>query len=198
MNCAAVRSAPPLEKMSISLMAVRAGEVAHVLDDAEDFDIDLGEHFEGLARVLQADVAGGGDDDGAGERDRLDERNDDVAGAGRQIDDEVVEFAPFDLLQKLADDLVEHGAAHDQGLVAGRDVADGDGFDAVRVVGLDLVVGADARRLRGAHHERDVGSVDVGVDEADALAEFGERDGEVDGDGGFADSAFAGTDGDDL
>ena len=106
------------------------------------------EHLESLARILQADVAGRGDDDGAGERDGLHQRDDHVAGAGRQIDDEVVEFAPVHLLQKLADDLVEHGSAHDHGLVAGRDVADGDGLDAVRVVGLDLVVRRDARRLR--------------------------------------------------
>ena len=32
--------------------------------------------------------------------------------------------------------------------------------------------GADARLLGRAHHERNVGAVDVGVDEADALAEL--------------------------
>jgi|GEM_PF-6595278 len=36
------------------------------------------------------------------------------------------------------------------------------------------------------------------VDEADAVAEFGERDGEVDGDGGLAYAALAGADGDDV
>ena len=68
----------------------------------------------------------------------------------------------------------------------------------MRVVGLDLVVRADARRLRGAHHQRDVGAVDVGVDQSDALSELGERDGQVDGDRGFADPALTGSDGDDL
>ena len=65
------------------VMAMRAGEVAHVFDDAEDFDVDLGEHLEGLAGVLQADVAGRGDDDGAGERHGLHQGDDHVAGAGR-------------------------------------------------------------------------------------------------------------------
>jgi len=32
--------------------------VTHVFDDAEDLDIDLREHLEGLARVFEADVAG--------------------------------------------------------------------------------------------------------------------------------------------
>ena len=65
-------------------------------------------------------------------------------------------------------------------------------------IGLDLIVGADHRLLGRAHHGGDVGAVDIGVDEADALAELGESNGEIDGDGGFADSAFAGTDGDDF
>ncbi len=171
--------------------------MAHVLNDAEDFDIDLVEHFEGLARILQGDVGWGGDDNSAGERHGLHEGDDDVAGAGREVDEEDVEVAPFHLLQKLADDLVKHGAAHDEGLVAGGDESDGDDFDAVGEVGLDLVVGEDAGLLRSAHHERDVGAVDVGVDEADAMAELSERDGEVDGEGGFADAALAGSDGDD-
>ena len=126
------------------------------------------------------------------------QRDDHIAGAGGQIDDEVVEFAPIDLLQKLANDLVQHGTAHHHGLVARRDVADGDGLDAVRQVGLDLVVRADHGLLRRAHHRGDIGAVDVCVDQADALAQLGEGDGEVDGDGGFADAAFAGTNSDDL
>jgi len=84
--------------------------------------------------------------------------------------------------------LVEHGPAHHERLVAGRDVADGDGLDAVGEVGLDAVAGKDFGLLGRAHHERDVGAVDVGVDEADALAEAGEGNGQVDGDGGLADT----------
>ena len=53
------------------VMAVRAGEVAHVFDDAKHFDIDLGKHFEGLARVLQAHIAGRGDNNRASERNGL-------------------------------------------------------------------------------------------------------------------------------
>ena len=83
-------------------------------------------------------------------------------------------------------------------LVAGRDVADGDGLDAVGQVGDDAVPWAHGGLLAGAHHQRNIGAVDVGVDEAYALAEPRERDGQVDGDGGFAYPAFAGTDGDDF
>ncbi len=58
--------------------------------------------------------------------------------------------------------------------------------------------GPDFGLLAGAHHQRHVGAVDVGVDEAYALAEPRERDGQVDGHGGFAYPALAGTDGDDF
>jgi hypothetical protein len=50
----------------------------------------------------------------------------------------------------------------------------------------------------GAHHERDIGPVDVGVDEADLVAHAGESDGQVDRDRGFAYAALAGADCDDF
>jgi len=93
---------------------------------------------------------------------------------------------------------VEHRAAHDHGLVAGGDETDGDELDAVRSEGFDLVFADDAWLGCRPEHGGDVGAVDVGVDEADLVAELGKRDGEVDGDGGLADTAFAGADGDDV
>jgi hypothetical protein len=179
------------------LMAVGAGEVGHVLDDAEDFDVDLVEHFEGLAGVLEGNVGRSRDDHCAGKRHGLDQRDDDVTGAGRQIDEEYVELAPFHLLEELADDLVEHGSAHDEGLVPRRDESYGDDLNAVGDVGLDLVVRKDGRLAGTAHHEGDIGSINVGVDEADAVAELGESDGEINGKCGFADAAFAGSDSND-
>src|SRR5712671_8094346 len=48
--------------------AMRAQEIAHVLDDAEHRHVDLAEHVEPLARIEQGDVLRGRDDDRAGER----------------------------------------------------------------------------------------------------------------------------------
>src|SRR5579862_9538496 len=50
------------------VLAMRADEIAHVLDDAENVDLHLLEHLDRLARVLQRDVAGRGYDDGPGQR----------------------------------------------------------------------------------------------------------------------------------
>jgi hypothetical protein len=134
----------------------------------------------------------------AGQRHGLDQRNHHIAGARGQIDHQVIQLAPVHLLQKLADDLVQHRPAHHQRLVPGRNVADGNGLDAVRQVGLDAVVRAHRGRLRRTHHQGNVGAVDVGVDQAHPLAHAGKRNGQVDGDRGLAHAALAGTDGDNL
>ncbi len=126
--CCALRAA---RAKNVDDVAIGQRHLAHVLDHADDFDVDLVEHLESLARILKGNARTCRHDDSAGQRNRLDERDHDIAGARRQIDDEEVELAPLDLLQELSDDLVQHGAAHDHGLVAGRDQADRDELHAV-------------------------------------------------------------------
>src|SRR5437588_653371 len=77
--------------------AMRAQEIAHVLDDAEHRHLDLGEHVEALAGVEERDVLRRRDDDGAGERYLLRHRQLRVAGTGRHVGDHDVELAPLDL-----------------------------------------------------------------------------------------------------
>jgi len=76
------------------VITVRADEVTHVLGDAKDLNPHLLEHVEGLARILQGNVRGRGDNDGSGQRHRLGKRNHNVAGTGRQIDDEIDRVRP--------------------------------------------------------------------------------------------------------
>src|SRR5690349_21118782 len=109
-------------------MAVRTSEVAHVLNDPEYFDIDLSEHLQSLPGILQAYITRGRDDDGACERNSLYEGNHHVTCSGRQIHHEIIQLAPVHLLQKLPDDLMQHRPAHDQWLIAGRDIPDRNGL----------------------------------------------------------------------
>src|SRR5713101_3529496 len=81
--------------------AVRADVRAHVLDDAEDGNADFLEHLEALAGVDERDVLGRGDDHGACHRHLLGERELDVGGAGRRVDDEVVDIAPARVPEEL-------------------------------------------------------------------------------------------------
>jgi len=75
-------------------------------------------HFDGFANVGQRNDGWRGDDDGAANRDALNQGELNVASARRQIHDEVVEFAPLRAAQKLLDHAVEHGTAPDERLVA--------------------------------------------------------------------------------
>jgi hypothetical protein len=104
----------------------------------------------------------------------------------------VVELAPIHAAQKLLDDAVQHGAAPDQGLVAGIQEAHGHQLHAELIEGLDALAVGHGGAI-DAHHQRDVGAVDVGIHQAGGVAQFGERHGQVHRHGGFSDAAFAGA-----
>lgn len=96
----------------------------------------------------------------------------DIAGAGREIDDEVIEFAPLDAAEELRDHAVEHGAAPDHGFVAGIEKAHGDHFQASDLDWDDAFFGGGLGLLQSAEHDGNVGAVDVGIHQADFVAEF--------------------------
>src|SRR5579883_2181132 len=176
---------------------MRAHQIAHVFYQAQDGNTDLLEHVDGLAGIFERDVGRRGDDHCARERRGLNESELDVAGAGREVDEEVIEFAPVDAAQELLDDAVEHRATPDQGLVAGVQESHRHYAHAVLFERLDAFANR-VRRGANAHHERDVGAVDVGIEQANLVASTRERDGEVDRDGGFAYTAFTGSDRDQV
>ena len=63
--------------------------------------------------------------------------------------------------------------------------------------GLDTIVPQDFRLFARSKHQRDVRTVDIGVEEAYAMAQLGKDDRQVNGQSGLADSSLAGPDGDD-
>ena len=65
----------------VALPVARRHEVAHVFDQAEHRDVHFFKHGRRFARIDQRDFLRRGDDDGAGQRDRLHDRQLDVAGA---------------------------------------------------------------------------------------------------------------------
>ena len=158
-------------------------------------DVHFAEHRDGFYGVEQRDVLRRADDDRAGERQDLREREGDVAGAGRHVDDQVIEVAPFGIAQELRDRAVEHWATPHDGF-AGRD-EEAHAHDAQVVFGDWLEsavfqVGAfvDAQEMRNA------GAVDVGVHQPDDGTGVLQAVRNRCGDRAFADAAFAGADGD--
>ena len=67
----------------------------------------------------------------------------------------------------------------------------------MRVDGRDLVFAHHFGLLVGAQHQRDVRTVNVAVEQSHFVAHLAEGDRQIDGERGLADSALAGTDGDD-
>src|SRR5579875_2337059 len=176
-----------------ALPAAWADEVAHVLDDAQDGRLHFLEHRQALDRVGQGDILRRGDDDRAGERNALHQRQLDVTGSGRQVDDEVVELAPLDLVQESSDQLGDERAAPDKRAAGVEQEDDRHQLDAVGFERHDAVL-VELRLVRVAHHHWNAGAVDVGIEQTDSGAVLCQRDGDIDGHRRLADAALAAGD----
>src|SRR5437868_12842296 len=110
----------------------------------------------------------------------------------------MVQLAPLSHAEKLSNHAVQHGTAPDHGLIAGIEQAHGEHFEAGYFDGDDPLIHGGQRLLGGAEHDGDVGTIDVGIEETDFLAEMRERQREIYGDCGFAYAAFAAGDGYEL
>ena len=180
--------------------AVAADVDAHVFHHAQHGYVHLAEHFDAFFAVQQGDVLGCGDDNGAVYRDFLGDGELDVARARGHVEDEVVQFVPQGLLQQLHDGATDHGAAPDHGGFIGDDESHGVGLQAVSFHGDEVFVfpGVGAFALGNAQHHTDAGAVDVCVEYAHAGAFGLQRQGEVDGGGGFAHATLARGHGNDV
>ena len=198
MYSAARRLPPSSPKMCSTRPQLLAHVHRHVLDDAEDRHADLLEHLDALPGVDQGDVLRRRHDHRAGERHPLRERQLDVAGAGRQVDDQVVEVGPVGLAQQLLERLRDHRPAPDHRVVLLDQEADRHHLDAVVLHRLHGLAVARFGPAVDAHHHRLARAVDVGVEDADACALGGERERQVDGGRALADAALARRDRDDV
>ena len=134
----------------------------------------------------------------AGQRHGLDQAELHVAGARRQIHDQVIELAPHHAAQELLHDAVQHRPAPDHGLVARVQQAHGDHLQPIGVHGQDLPLAEGLRLLLGAEHQRHVGPVHVGIQQADRRAHAFQRDGQIHGDRRLAHAALAAGHGDEV
>ncbi len=183
----------------VDVAALRAGVGRHVLDQSQHLDIKLFEHRQALAGVDQGNVLGRRDDDRPGQRHVLAQRQCDVARARGQIDDQVVQLAPFDVDDQLFQCLHQQRPAPDHRLVDIDDETQGHDADPAR--GHDRPNPPVRRSLGGAlgagHHLLGR-TVDVGVEQADGEILLGQGQRKVGADGRLADAALARCDRDDV
>ena len=105
---------PAAAAEQVGLVAAgRAGEVAHVLDDAKHRDVQLPVHVDGAPRVGHRDGLRRGHDHGAGDGGVLAEAERDVARARRHVHDQVVERRPGHILQELPQHAMQHRPSPD-------------------------------------------------------------------------------------
>ena len=170
----------------------------HVFDDAQDGHADLLEHAQALARVQQGDVLRRGDDDGAGQRHALAQRERDVAGARRHVDQQVVQIPPVGLVEQLIQGLGGHRPAPDHGLVGFDQEADAHHLHTVVLHRLDGLAVGTLGAAGDTHHHGLAGAVDVGIQDAHAGAFGGQGQRQVDGRGALAHAALARSHGNDA
>ncbi len=177
------------------LPAAGAGEARHVLDHAQQRLAELLDHLRRpRGHALRGELRRR-DEHGLGARQQLPEREPDVAGSRRHVDQQVVERAPVDVGEELLERAMQHRSApHDRAAVV-EEEPDGHDLQVVRDRRHDHLV-HDHRPLLDAEHARNRVAVDVGVDDADLEPAGAQRERQVDRQRRLADAALAGRDGD--
>ena len=166
-------------------VAVRAGEGAHVLDDADDGHVDGFEHSQATSSDLQTDILRRGDNDHAREAQALGKRQLGVTGPWGQVEDQIIELSPANLSHHHLEILGDHRAAHDGRVVVVPQQAHRGCLDAITLGGNHAAIGCGRGRLINgqAEHARDARAEDVRVDQTNPAATLRERYRKVHGDG---------------
>src|SRR5215469_9548619 len=170
--------------------AVRAGKRAHVFHHAEHFHAYLPEHFDGFANIRQRHRRRSRHHNRSGHSHGLNQSQLHVARAWRQVDNQVIQLAPFHATQKLRDHAVQHGTTPDDRFVPRVQQAHRDHLHALRNHRNNALLRGRRWLCRRAEHDGHVRSVYVPVQQADLVAEFRERESQIYGDGGFSHTAF--------
>ena len=171
--------------------------VDHVLDDTGDALPGLQRDRAGPFGHLGRGHLRRGHHQDLGTRDQLGDRDRDVTGAGRQVQQQHVQVTPVHVGEELLQRAVQHRTAPHHRCVALGEHRDRDHPHVVGDRGQDHRV--DLGGAVGRPHHAWYGvPVDVGVQHAHREAPRGQRRRQVDRDAGFADPALARRDGVDL
>ena len=179
-------------------------EPCHVLHQSQDGHIDLLVlvHVDTLACVSQSHLLGRAHDDGPRDGQRLHEGEVDVAGAGRRVEDEVVEFTPVGIPDELLEGVAGHASAPQCSLFGVDEEADAQHLDAILLDGDDEVAPLDVLAVGTCvlylEHLGYGGTEDVAVQQSHPVPQTGQRDSQVGGHGALAHASLAAAHGDDV
>ena len=143
---------------------------------------------------------------GSGQTEQLRQRQRHVAGAGGQVDDQVVEFSPARVLEELRDGSVEHGTApHDRFVRRDEqphrhhlESIDDRRFDAANRLAVASRFVHDFRPRVQTEHVRDAGTIHVRIHQTDSGSVQVQAVRQRSGHGALADASLAAADGNDI
>ncbi|MDB5702884.1 MAG: hflK, partial [Sphingomonadales bacterium] len=187
-----------LSERIADLAAMGACIARHILDQPDDRHPRLVEQVNGALRVDQRQILRRGNDDRARWLVLGHHRQLHVAGAGRQVDDEDVAFAP-NAVDQLAQRLSRHRAAPCNCLTRLYQMAHRQHRHAeFRRHRFQFLVERGRAHPLGRHQARLRGAIDVGIDQAHFRAAPRQCDGKIGSKRRFADAALAAGDGNQL
>ena len=116
-------------------------EPGHVLHQSQDGYIHLvaGEHADSLAGVGQCHLLWSAHDHRSGDGKGLYQCEVNVTGAGRQVDQEIVQFTPRGITYQLLERIAGHGTAPDNRIFFFHEEANGEHLHPILLDGLDHV-----------------------------------------------------------
>ena len=175
----------------VPLIAIGTDEIAHVLDDPQDRNLQLLEHLEPFARIDEAHVLRRRHDNHPRHAHHLGHRKLRITGTRRQIDDEIVQLSPLNISGKLADELVHHRTSPDDRTVGIREKAHRDHLHSMTLERQDLIVLPHLGLALDAKHHRHARAEYIRIDQADSCPGGLQREGQVDRGRRLSDPALA-------
>ena len=195
-------TATAAEEGIAALRLVGGDEGAHVFHHPQHRDAHLLEHGQAAASILERNLLGGGDNQHTRHGHGLGQGKLGVAGPRWQVHHQHIQDAPVDLVEKLADDAVEHRSPPDHRLVVGDQQPHGHHHQPAGGDRREALVSPFTPDLRGAagdaQHRRGIGAIDVGVQQADPEPGLNKGAGQIHGHRALADAPLAAADGDHL
>ena len=142
------------------------GEATHVFNDTENGNLCFFEHGNGFAGIQQGNFLGSANNYRSRQWEQLRERQRHIASSWGHIDNQVVQFAPVRIFEKLGDRTMKHRSSPNDGLIASdqkthRHDRHGSAWNRLNFVVENL------RASFQAEHVRDAGSINIGVEQAD-------------------------------
>mmetsp|Transcript_28967 Transcript_28967/g.55477 ORF Transcript_28967/g.55477 Transcript_28967/m.55477 type:complete len:221 (+) Transcript_28967:990-1652(+) len=171
--------------------AVGADMRAHILDHADDRDVQLVEHVDPFAGVDQGHILRGRDDNRSIHGCLLRQRHLHVTRARRKVHDQHIQRAPLHLRHHLLQRAHQHRTTPDHRLILVRHQADGHHRDAVVAHRQDRLAVRRGRTTGHPEHSRLRWAVNVRIQKADAPPLLRQCAGDVGRYGGFAYAALA-------